>query len=138
MSSSLDYLARIEIGTHTFTAEHRNVQRLVVRGHVSPPEASRMRSAMFEYGDLYRADDIVVDVTAMSGMDSGSREEFVHIDRSYPFQRCYIVGAPFALRTVILGLHRAGRIIRPEFFRWSMIPVATDADARRLINESRG
>ncbi|HRI69972.1 MAG TPA: hypothetical protein PK156_37340 [Polyangium sp.] len=121
---------------HTATTMDGNVLIFVVHGNIRAEHAQPFIDMIDAHAEIHGRFPFVAYVQEMSGMDSGARRSFVHVDRPYPFAPCFIVGASFTIRTVILGVHRAGRVLFPRFFDWSMVMVQNDAEWQQWLREN--
>lgn len=137
MHTEQDALSRRNIGEHVLTCERSGVLHLVVKGTINAQEAEALQTAMYAYAEQHPDYEFIAVVSAMTGIDTGGRHQFVRPAQPYPFRRCYLVGASFAIQTVVQGVYRAGRALRPQSFAWLMFTVATEEEARRIIAANR-
>jgi len=133
MNASPGYTSRVEIGSHVFTAEPNDVLHLHVRGWITQQDAPSIKKFLLDYGKEHPGYSIITVVNDMAGVERGARREFVESSNPYLFGCCYIVGASFAIRTLILGIYRARKVLRPNAVLWTLEMVATEQEARRLI-----
>lgn len=128
-------LARHEIGSHSLAVESNEVVLIIARGRVTLSDAVMIQEKLVESERIYSRFDLIVDMSAMTGIDSDARQRFVRVERQFPLRRIVIVGTSFALRVMATGLHRAGRTLRPTAFAYEMDTVDTIEEARRLVQQ---
>lgn len=128
-------LVRYEIGLHSLAVESNEVVLILARGRVTLSDAVMIQEKFVECEGIYPRFDLIVDMSAMTGIDSDARQQFVRVKRQFPLRRIVIVGTSFALRVMATGLHRAGRTLRPNAFAYAMDTVDTIEEARRLVQQ---
>jgi len=131
-----EILAHHEIGQHSLTVESNEVLLIIARGRVTLSDAVMIQEKFVESERFYARFDLIVDLSELRDIDSAARQRFVRVERQFPLRRIVIVGASFGLRVVAMGLHRAGRTLRPAAFGYAMDAVDTIEEARRLIRQS--
>lgn len=129
MGSAHDTSTNKQIGNHIVRVESAEAICLVFRGVITLEDAKLLKAMMYEHAETYGSYSYIANVSALTGIDSGARHELVHVDRPYPFKHCFVVGASFGIRTLIEGVYRARRLLRPAAFHYSMEMVATEAEA---------
>lgn len=124
--------SRSEFGHQLIIAELNNVLYFRIRGMVTGDEARWMQSATIEYGERFGAFDIIADVRGFEGFDSAARRVWVHSTTAYAIKTMYAIGATFAGRTVLWGIHRAGRLLKPTHFAFDIEWCDSEQDARTM------
>lgn len=124
--------SRSEFGQQLIIAELDNVLYFRIRGMLHGDEAQWMQSAAIEYGERFGPFDIVADVRGFEGFDSAARRVWVHSKTAYSIQTMYAIGATFAGRTVLWGIHRAGRLLKPTHFAFEIEWCDSEQNARAM------
>ncbi len=134
MNKSTTATFRAEIGQHAVIVDH-GVARVLFSGRVSVEEARDIANVVFDFGDKFGRLPVLVDLDSLVDFDSGARAVFARPSKPYPFSTVAYFGGNFATRTLILTIVRAGKLIAPKEFGFAISGFATEAEARRFLEE---
>lgn len=107
-------------------------------GRVSVDEARRIKLAVFEVGERFGRLPAMVDLDHLVDFDSGARAAFARPEKSYLFKKVAFYGGNFPLRTLVVTIIRAGKLIAPKAFDFEVKVFTTEAEARRYLELERG
>lgn len=129
--------ARIEFGNQVIVAEADDILCVRVQGLLTGKEARWVQAIMLEYGSVFGSFDFIVDVKHLQGFDTEARHIWVHATVPYEIRAMYAINASFAAKTLLWSIYRAGRILRPAFFGFTLETFATEKEARTVIQQRR-
>lgn len=137
MNVSEDLPQRFEVGDHTIIYEPDRVFHFFLRGRLNGPDTREIQRLIFEFAEQVGTFAFLVDVSTMTGLDPAARHLWARPTRDYHFETAYLYGANFAIRTLILSVYRAGKLLFPQFFQWNIVMPPNEAAARALIAKNR-
>lgn len=137
VNTSQDLPQRFDFGKHSVIYEKDRIFHFLLRGNLSRGDTQEVQRLIFEYADRYGSFAFLVDVSTMSGLDPAARQLWARPVRSYPFDAAYLYGSSFAIRTLILSVYRAGKLLLPHFFQWQIVMPPDEATARKVIANER-
>lgn len=129
--------ARIELGQQVILVEADDILCVRVQGLLTGKEARWVQAAMLDYGSVFGPFDFIVDVKDLQGFDAEARKIWVHATVPYEIRAIYAVNASFGAKTLLWSIYRAGRILRPTFFGFTLETFSTEEEARALIRQRR-
>lgn len=137
MNEPHDLPRRFEVGDHTIIFEPNRIFHFFLRGKLSGPDTQEVQRLVFEFADAYGPFAFLVDVSTMTGLDPAARRLWAQPSREYSFEAAYLYGSSFTIRTLILSVYRAGKLLLPHFFQWDVMMPPNEAAARELIAKAR-
>lgn len=137
MKSIQERPSQFEIGRQLVSVELDDVLCFRVRGMLTEEEARGLQATMFDYGRLFGPFDFIVDAKDLSGFNAGARQVWVHTKEPYRIRAMYSIGTTFTTRTLLMSIHRAGRVLMPENFKFSLEVYNSETDARNMIAKRR-
>ena len=109
------------------------VAQMLFDGRVSVEEARSLANAVIRAGDDLGPFPILVDLDRLADFDSGARQVFARPSRPYPLSAVAYFGGPFATKTLIHTIVRAGKLIAPKSFVFEVQWFPTEAESRRFL-----
>lgn len=126
-----------EIGSHQIFLEKGQIIHIVFRGQIARSAAEEVKQLILDLGDQHGKFYIIFDAGQFTTIEPGVRAAWSHMDRPWPIRYLVAYGASFWGRTLAMTVNRAGRTLAPRFFDYDFEFVATEADARRSVEERR-
>jgi hypothetical protein len=128
---------RWELGRHVIRWEPPDLLFVSLRGPASVADAAQVQAiydAVHERaGNFY----VVFDTSRLEFMEAGARAAWIRRDKPYPIRHVVAFGASFALRTLIITVYRAGRLVAPASFPFPFEWAENEEKARLRIDEIR-
>jgi len=137
MTSITERPAQFAIGKQLVNVELDDILCFRVQGTLTEEEALGLQAAMCDYGRLFGSYDFIVDVTQLNGFNVGARKVWVQAKEMYRIRTMYTIGTNFSSRTLLMSIHRAGRVLQPDHFKFSLEVYQSEAAARAVIARRR-
>lgn len=132
MGDAVDSKATWHIGNHVVVVED-GICQVVFSGRVDTQQAVEFQRVVLEAGDRFGLLGCIVDLGGLSDFDTGARAQFIRVERPYPFFSVSYYGGSFAARMLVTTLMRAGKLLVPWAFTFSVHVVPTEEEARQLV-----
>lgn len=108
------------------------------RGRVQEADAVVHNELLYTYADAAKRDVYVMyNLAQFEGDTYAARKRVNEIDRPHPYAGVAIIGANFAMRTLVGMIIRSGRLLSPERFKLPIRFVATMDEAQAWFDELR-
>lgn len=126
------------MGKTSVRLERPDLVHLVIHGPNKAEYIAEVQKLLFEIGDMSGPFDLLVGLGELGSFEVNARRVWTRAERPYPFRHAFVYQASFAIRTLVLTTHRAGRFIAPAAFRWDVDFFPTEAAARARIESLHG
>jgi hypothetical protein len=132
-----DGFTRFDIERHTVITEPDRMFHFIVRGDLNVVETKRVQRILFDFGNRCGQAAFLVNISEMTGLDNATRQAWVHVDEPLPIEFACLYGGSFAIRTLATTVYRAGKVLKPSFFQFSLELPKDEASARAAIAAHR-
>ncbi len=124
---------RTELNGHTITIEPDQTLHVILRGDLRLEETKFIQAQLYALGDRYGGVACLFDISRMAGFDHATRQAWVRVSRPLPVAIGCFYGGSFTIRTLISTVYKAGRLLLPDFFQFTIEFPPTEAEGRALI-----
>ncbi|MDI1448486.1 hypothetical protein [Polyangium sp. 6x1] len=127
-----------EVNRNEVRWEPPDLVRVTLRGVTTKADSLRMKAIYDEISERGGPFYALVDGTQLESLEPTARTSWTkQEDKPYPIRHAVAFGASFAMRTLVMTLYRAARILAPSRFPFPVEFVATEPEARARIDELR-
>jgi hypothetical protein len=125
-----------EVGRSTLHLEQSDLLHAHFRGHVRVAEVEEMKQILHTLGERIGHFDVLMSVVELETPMAGAHRAWVKTSKPYLFRHVAVYGS-LTMRMTAFAVCRAGAIIAPSFFNWTLESFPTEAEARARLDVKR-
>jgi hypothetical protein len=125
-----------EVGRCMLYMEQSDLLHMHHRGRVSIAEVEGMKEILHMLGERLGRFDVLMSLVELEPPMAGAHRAWVDTSKPYLFRHAVVYG-PLTMRMTALTVHRAGTILAPSFFEWTLECFPTEAEARARLDAKR-